>query len=323
MKILIVGGAGYIGSCCTQILLDQGHTAVVYDSLVKGHREAVDPRARFIQGDLADRNRVFSLLEDERPDGIIHFGAFIEVGESMQDPGMYFRNNVANGLNLVDAAVAHGNPKIVFSSTAAVYGMPKTIPIPETEPAKPISPYGDSKYMFERILNWYHQIHDLPYVALRYFNAAGATDKYGEDHSPESHLIPNVLKAATGEGEGIKMFGDDYPTPDGTCVRDYIHIRDLAQAHLDALEKEAVGSFNLGSGTGYSVKEIIDVAREVTGTDIPVTVAPRRPGDPPQLISDSTEARRVLGWTPQHDDIQSIVGSAWAWRKAHPHGYDE
>lgn len=321
MKILVAGGAGYIGSCTTEYLLDRGHDVVVYDSLVTGHRAAVDARARFVQGELADRDKVLAVLQAERPQGIIHFAAFIEVGESMQDPGKYFRNNVACGLNLLDAATACGVRKVVFSSTAAVYGMPRRVPIPETEKTEPINPYGESKLAFERILRWYHEIHGLGYVALRYFNACGATARRGEDHHPESHLIPIVLQVALGQRAGVQVYGDDYSTLDGTCIRDYVHVLDLAQAHLLALESDANGSFNVGSGSGFSVMEIIETARRVTGHAIPAEFAPRRAGDPPRLISDSEAARRHLGWKPEHDDIEEIVRTAWAWRQAHPRGY--
>ncbi|MEI8078812.1 MAG: UDP-glucose 4-epimerase GalE, partial [bacterium] len=222
MKILVAGGAGYIGSCTVEYLLDRGHEVVVYDSLLKGHRDAVDPRARLIHGDLADRDRVFAALRAERPEGVIHFAAFIEVGESMRDAALYFRNNVANGLNLLDAAVDCGVRKLAFSSTAAVYGMPVTVPMPETEPTTPINAYGESKLIFEKILRWYHEVHGLGYTALRYFNAAGATERRGEDHHPESHLIPIILQAAMGQRPHVQVFGDDYPTPDGTCIRDYV-----------------------------------------------------------------------------------------------------
>ena len=321
MRVLVAGGAGYIGSCCTEYLLDHGHEVVVLDSLVKGHRQAVDPRAQFVRGELADAATVRSVLGREQVDGIIHFAAFIEVGESMTDPGKYFRNNVACGLNLLDAAVDAGVPKIVFSSTAAVYGLPRSIPIPETADTVPINAYGESKLTFERMLRWYHEIHGLKYHALRYFNAAGASAHFGEDHQPESHLVPIVLQALLGQREQVSIFGDDYETPDGTCIRDYIHVLDLAQAHLLALEHPGTGSLNLGSGRGFSVREIIDVAMEVTGRDVPVKHALRRPGDPPRLISDSTAARRDLGWRPQFDDIREIVGSAWRWRQQFPEGY--
>ena len=283
MKILVAGGAGYIGSCCTEYLLDRGHDVVVFDSLIKGHREAVDERAEFIKGDLADSALIDNVISNHRPEGIIHFAAFIEVGESMANPSSYFRNNVACGLNLLDAAVNNSVRKVVFSSTAAVYGMPKKIPIPETEPTKPISVYGESKLMFENILRWYEQIHGLQYTALRYFNAAGATSRFGEEHDPESHLIPIMLQVATGKRDAIKIYGSDYNTPDGTCIRDYIHVIDLAQAHLLALQHKESGVFNLGSGSGYSVREIVEVTREITGHKIPAVKTGRRPGAPPPL----------------------------------------
>ena len=321
MRILVAGGAGYIGSCCTEYLLDHGHEVVVFDSLLKGHRQAVDQRARFVRGELADAAAVRDAVAGEKLDGIIHFAAFIQVGESMTDPGKYFRNNVACGLNLLDAAVRANVPKIVFSSTAAVYGLPSRVPIPETEGTVPINAYGESKLIFERVLGWYQKIHGLKYHALRYFNAAGAAAHFGEDHQPETHLIPIVLQAALGQRELVHVFGDDYDTPDGTCVRDYIHVLDLAQAHLLALQHAGSGSLNLGSGRGFSVKEIIDVAEETTGQAVPVKHAPRRAGDPPRLVSDSTAARRELGWRPQFDDIREIVGSAWRWRQQFPNGY--
>jgi len=322
MNILVAGGAGYIGSCCTEYLLDRGHNVVVYDALITGHHEAVDPRAKdFVHADLADTTRLAHTLLEYEIEGIIHFAAFSLVGESMEKPGKYFDNNVGTGVKLLQTALESGVRKIVFSSTAATYGMPENVPIPETEPTCPINPYGESKLMFEKVLQWYYKIHGLEYAALRYFNAAGATTQFGEDHSPETHLIPIVLQAAMGQRPDVKVFGADYDTPDGTCIRDYIHVTDLAQAHLQALETEAVGSFNLGSGTGFSVREIIDVAREVTGREIPVTDAERRPGDPPRLVSDSAAARERLGWQPEFDDIKRIVTDAWAWKQDHPDGY--
>ncbi|MCK5805373.1 MAG: UDP-glucose 4-epimerase GalE [Lentisphaeria bacterium] len=321
MKVLVAGGAGFIGSCTSEYLLDNGHEVVVFDSLVKGHRDAVDPRADFVQGDLGDALAIERAMVAHRPEGIIHFAAFIEVGESMVDPGKYFRNNVACGLNLLEAAAHNDVRKIVFSSTAAVYGMPKTIPISEREPTIPVNPYGESKLMFERILRWYHEIHGLQYTALRYFNAAGCSPNFGEDHNPESHLIPIIMQAAEGKRESIKIFGTDYPTPDGTCIRDYVHVLDLAQAHLLALESHEVGAFNLGSGAGHSVRSIIDTVREISGQEFRVDEAARRSGDPPRLISDSAAARATLGWKPKFDDIHEIVESAWRWRCDHPKGY--
>jgi UDP-glucose 4-epimerase len=323
MRILVAGGAGFIGSCCSEILLDQNHEVVIYDSLVKGHRAAVDPRAEFVEGDLREKNKLLKLMKDGDFDGMIHFAAFIEAGESMSDPGKYFDNNVAAGLNLVEAAVEANMPKIVFSSTAATYGLPKEMPITENCETKPINAYGESKLMFEKILDWNRRIHDLNFVALRYFNAAGATENHGEDHHPETHLIPIILQVAAGRRESIKIFGTDYDTPDGTCIRDYIHVRDLSDAHILALQKPVTGAFNLGSGAGYSVREIVDVARKVTGHPIPVEETERRPGDPDRLISNSTRARNKLGWQPKFDNIHDIVASAWAWRQKFPNGYND
>lgn len=321
MKILVAGGAGFIGSVCAEYLLDKGHEVVVFDALLKGHRAAVDPRAEFVEGNLADAEAIALVVAKQRPEGVIHFAAFSEVGESMREPGKYFRNNVANGLNLLDACVANGVRKVVFSSTAAVYGMPSQVPIPETEPKNPINAYGESKLMFERVLHWYHEIHGLQYTALRYFNAAGCSPAFGEDHNPESHLIPLVMEAAEGKRKSIKIFGTDYDTPDGTCIRDYVHVIDLAQAHLLALESDVCGAFNLGSGNGHSVRAVIDAVREVSGIDFKVEEDARRPGDPARLVGDSTVARQVLGWQPQYDDIHEIVRHVWAWRQAHPNGY--
>ena len=323
MRIFVAGGAGYIGSCTTEYLLNQGHDVTVYDALLNGHRAAVDPRARFVHGNLADAAKLDAAIAEAKPEGIIHFAAFIEVGESMKLPGKYFANNVGNGINLAEAAVKHGVRKIVFSSTAAVYGMPKRVPITEAEDKQPINAYGESKLMFEKILGWFQKLKGLQYTALRYFNAAGASEKYGEDHNPETHLIPLVMQAAEGKREKISVFGTDYDTPDGTCIRDYIHVLDLAQAHLLALENHDSGSFNLGSGQGHSVKAIIDTVRHVTGKDFKVEYAERRPGDPARLVSDSSAARTTLGWKPQFEDIESIVASAWKWRCAHPNGYDD
>jgi UDP-glucose 4-epimerase len=323
MRIFVAGGAGYIGSCCTEYLLEHGHQVTVYDALLNGHRQAVDPRADFILGDLADLSSLEDAIKRSRADGVIHFAAFIEVGESMLDPLKYFRNNVSNAINLCQAAVSAGVRKLVFSSTAAVYGMPKVIPITETAETVPINPYGEAKLMFEKVLGWQHQLSGLQYTALRYFNAAGASEKFGEDHHPETHLIPLVLQAAEGRRKKISIYGDDYDTPDGTCIRDYVHVLDLAQAHLLALESDFCGSLNLGSGTGYSVKQVIDTVRTVTGKDFPVETAPRRPGDPPRLIADASAARRILGWQPQYDDLSAIIASAWRWRQQYPQGYQD
>lgn len=321
MKVLVCGGAGYIGSACNEYLLDRGYECVVFDSLVTGYREAVDPRSKFIKGDLADRDLIFDVMRTERPEAIMHFAAASLVGESMVDPGKYFRNNVCNGINLADAAVDAKVRTIVFSSTAATFGEPEQIPITNDAPQNPINPYGESKLCFEKVLKWYHEVHGLQYAALRYFNAAGATEKYGEAHSPETHLVPIILQVAAGEREAIKVFGDDYPTPDGTCIRDYIHILDLAQAHMKALTAPRSGHYNLGTGNGLSVLEIIETVRKVTGHPIPVEIAPRRAGDPPVLIADATATKSELGWQPEYENCAAIIESAWKWKQAHPNGY--
>lgn len=323
MHVFVAGGAGYIGSCTTEYLLDHGHQVTVFDALLNGHRAAVDPRAKFVYGNLADYDTLNNAIREAHPDGIIHFAAFIEVGESMKDPIKYFRNNTANAINLCEAASVNGVRKVVFSSTAATYGMPKHSPISEDEEKNPINPYGESKLMFEKILKWQHELKGLQYTALRYFNAAGATAIHGEDHHPETHLIPLVMQAARGERKQIYIFGDDYDTPDGTCIRDYIHVLDLAQAHLLALQSDFCGSLNLGTGDGNSVRQVIDTVRRVCGHDFPVEVAPRRPGDPARLVADSSAARRILGWKPQYESLDDIVESAWAWREAHPQGYGD
>ncbi len=320
-RVLVAGGAGYIGSACTEYLLNMGYEVTVFDDLITGHRQAVDPRAEFVKGNLADRELIIDVARNGRFDAIMHFAAFSLVGESMKDPSKYFRNNLANGINLADAAVEGGVKNFVFSSTAATFGQPESIPIREYDRQIPINPYGESKLCFEKVLKWYHEIFGLNYAALRYFNAAGASEKYGEDHRPESHLIPIILQAARGRRDKMMIYGDDYDTPDGTCIRDYIHILDLAQAHELALSAPESGHYNLGTGNGLSVKEIIDTAREVTGRDIPVEVAPRRPGDPARLIACSDRARKLLGWTPKYESAAAIIESAWKWQLSHPEGY--
>jgi UDP-glucose 4-epimerase len=261
-------------------------------------------------------------MADVSPDAVIHFAAYALVGESMDCPERYFGNNVVGGLNLADAMLRHDVQKIVFSSTCATYGEPETVPITEDTPQCPTNPYGESKLAYEKVLQWYERIHGMKPVFLRYFNACGATEKFGEDHDPETHLIPIVLKTALGQREKVSIFGDDYDTPDGTCLRDYIHIADLAQAHILALGSEQTGAFNLGTGAGFSVKEVVDVAREVTGCRIAAEVAPRRPGDPARLVAAAGKASDVLGWRPAHPDLRTIVESAWQWHSAHPHGYE-
>jgi UDP-glucose 4-epimerase len=323
VKILVTGGAGYIGSVCVEDLLNRGHDVTVFDNLTEGHRKAVDQRAKFVQGDLADKKGISGVIGTEQPAAVMHFAAKALVGESMQNPSKYFFNNVSCGLNLLDAMVEHGVKRFVFSSTCATYGIPEAIPIDELAPQKPVNPYGESKLIFEKILRWYDQIHGLVFAALRYFNAAGATEAFGEDHRIETHLIPCVLQVPLGKREHAQVFGTDYPTPDGSCIRDYIHVTDLAQAHALALEVKESGFFNLGIGGGVSVLEVIEACRKVTGKDIPIVNQPRRPGDPPRLIASAQKAREVLGWRPQFEQITDIVSSAWNWHLRHPQGYND
>lgn len=321
MKILVVGGAGYIGSVCAQLLLDGGNDVAIFDNLSEGHRAAIDPRAEFIKCDLEDRQSVERLLVRRQPDAVMHFAANALVGESMENPSKYFRNNIANGVNLLDAMVTAGVRKLIFSSTCAIFGPPDRVPIDETMPARPINPYGESKLAFEKILRWYDEIHGLKFVSLRYFNAAGASEKFGEDHRVETHLIPNVLKVALGERTHVEIFGTDYETPDGTCIRDYIHIVDLAQAHILALGASQSAYYNLGTGGGSSVREVIDTCRKVTGRNIDVVEKPRRPGDPPRLIASSEKIKSELGWQPQFQNLDPIIESAWKWHQKFPRGY--
>jgi UDP-glucose 4-epimerase len=323
VKILVVGGAGYIGSICAELLLDEGHGVAVFDNLTEGHRRAVDPRAEFIQGDLADRAQIDAALEQAKPDAVMHFAASALVGESMENPSKYFRNNVANGLNLLDAMVAKGVLRLVFSSTCATFGPPDRIPLDETLPQRPINPYGESKLAFERILRWYGEIHGLKFVALRYFNAAGASEQFGEDHRIETHLIPNVLKVALGQKSHVEIYGTDYETPDGTCIRDYIHILDLSQAHILALDAPKSEFYNIGTGGGSSVREVIDACRKITGAEIPVVEKPRRAGDPPRLIAASAKIKNELGWKPRYQELHAIVESAWKWHQRFPNGYGD
>lgn len=321
MRVFVTGGAGYIGSVCVQELLDQGHVVTVFDNLTEGHRSALDPRATFIQGDLNDPNSTTLAFRQSEPDAVMHFAANALVGESMRDPYKYFHNNVGGGLNLLHAMEEHDVKRIVFSSTCATYGVPERVPIDENSPQNPINPYGESKLLFEKILRWYHEVHRFEFVSLRYFNAAGAAGRVGEHHRVESHLIPRILQVALGQAEKAEVFGDDYPTPDGTCIRDYIHVLDLAQAHILALNAPESGAFNLGTGGGTSVQEVIDACRRVSGHPIPVAVQPRRPGDPPRLVAASEKARRVLGWQPRFNEIGTIVETAWHWHERHPRGY--
>jgi UDP-glucose 4-epimerase len=323
MKVLVVGGAGYIGSVCAELLLGEGHAVSIFDNLSEGHRAAIDPRAQFVEGDLGDRQLVEKTLLNQKPDAVMHFAANALVGESMQNPSKYFRNNVANGLNLLDAMVVAGVRKIIFSSTCAIFGPPEKLPIDETTPKHPINPYGESKLAFEKILRWYDQIHGVTFVSLRYFNAAGASAKFGEDHRVETHLIPNVLKVALGEKPSVEIFGTDYDTSDGTCIRDYIHIIDLAKAHMLALGASKSDFYNLGTGGGASVRQIIDSCRKVTGREIEVVEKPRRAGDPPRLIASSEKIKRELGWKPQFQSLDAILESAWKWHQKFPRGYGD
>src|SRR5436309_5234604 len=321
MKLFVTGGAGYIGSICTEQLLDAGHQVTVYDNLTEGHRSAVDERAHFILGRPEEEGNILNALKEARPEAILHFAASALVGESMTNPGKYFHNNVANGLKLLEAARAAAVRKFVFSSTCATYGPPDRVPMTEDLPQRPINPYGESKLMFEKILVWYQQIHGLEFVAFRYFNAAGASAKFGEHHRIETHLIPNVLKVSLGQAANCDIYGTDYPTPDGTCIRDYIHIIDLAQAHILALAPRKQGFYNLGNGDGYSVREVIQMCEKVSGKKIPALEKPRRPGDPPKLVASAEKAVRELGWKPKFPRLEDIIASAWRWHKEHPKGY--
>ena len=323
MNVFVTGGAGYIGSICAEELLDAGHTVTVYDDLTEGHRSAVDPRAKFIFGKPEEPGDILAAIKSAKTDAVMHFAANALVSESMTNPKKYFRNNVVNGLKLLDAAVECGVKKFVFSSTCATYGMPDKIPMTEDLPQRPVSPYGESKLMFEKILQWYQKIYGLEFIALRYFNAAGASEKFGEHHRIETHLIPNVLFAALGQKPRVEIFGADYPTPDGTCIRDYIHIRDLAQAHILGLKPGKTGFYNLGNGDGYSVRQVISTCEKITGKKIPVIEKPRRPGDPPRLVASAEKAIRELGWKPRFPRLEDIVATAWAWHTRHPDGYPD
>jgi UDP-glucose 4-epimerase len=323
MRIFVVGGAGYIGSVCAELLLNEGHEVSIFDNLTEGHRRAVDARANFVRGDLGDRTQIQAALSRARPDAVMHFAANALVGESMRDPSKYFRNNICNGLNLLDAMIATRVERIVFSSTCAIFGLPERVPIEETTPASPINPYGESKLAFEKILHWYDRIHGLKFVSLRYFNAAGATKNFGEDHRQETHLIPNVLKVALGEKPSVELYGTDYKTPDGTCVRDYIHIVDLARAHILALGAVHSTFYNLGTGGGSSVREVIAACAKITGRRIVAIEKPRRPGDPPRLIASSKKVKNELGWQPQFQSLEAIIESAWKWHQKFPRGYED
>ena len=324
MNILITGGAGYIGSATAETLLAAGHSVTVYDSLVTGHQAAVPKGARFIEASLEDHRSLSKALTTQQFDAVMHFAAFIEAGESMKDPGRFYFNNYANSLSLMETAMLAGVKRFVFSSTAAVY-CSSDEPLTEESPLGPTNVYGHTKLMVEQTLDWYRQIHGLHYAALRYFNASGALPGRGEAHQPESHLIPLVLRVALGQRESVSIFGTDYPTPDGTCIRDYVHIADLVSAHLlalDALGEADKLTYNLGSGMGFSVREVIDTSRKVTGHPIPAVELARRAGDSSRLVASSDKIRRELGWQPQHTDLQDIISSAWDWHRSHPKGYE-
>ena len=323
MRVLVTGGAGYIGSVVAQQLVELGHDVVVYDNLSKGHREAVPTAAEFVMGDMGDGAALRSVLRDA--DAVMHFAALIEAGESMQAPERYFRNNTAYSHTLLEAMVAQRVKHLVFSSTAAVYGDPKRIPVEESDPLVPTNVYGESKLLVERMLPWFHRVHGLRYASLRYFNAAGSSADLGEAHQPESHLIPLTLQVALGQKKHITIYGGDYPTHDGTCIRDFIHVLDISQAHvlaLEALRDHSELIFNLGNGQGFSVRQVIETCRQVSGHAIPEQVAPRRPGDPAVLVASSRKIQGQLGWKPKIPTLRDIVASAWQWHLKHPQGHE-
>jgi UDP-glucose 4-epimerase len=325
MNILVTGGAGYIGSATAEALIHSGHQVTVYDSLITGHRAAVPEGAEFIETDLSDSHVLAETLTSRTFDAIMHFAAFIEAGESMKEPGRFYHNNFTNTLTLMETAVRAGIGRFVLSSTAAVF-QSSDEPLTEDSPLGPTNVYGHTKLLIEQTLEWYRQIHGLHFAALRYFNACGALPDRGEAHQPESHLIPLVLRVPLGQRDSANIYGTDYPTPDGTCIRDYIHITDLVSAHLLALEGLSGRDrliYNLGTGHGYSVREVIDTARQVTGHPIPVHELPRRPGDSARLVASSEKIKRELGWKPQHDNLREIIASAWQWHQTHPNGYEE
>jgi len=325
MNIFVTGGAGYIGSATAEALIKAGHSVTVFDSLITGHRAAVPEGAKFIHANLDDSHALAEALTTDQFDAILHFAAFIEAGESMKDPGKFFRNNLANSLQLMEIAVRSGIKKLVLSSTAAVYQSSEE-PLTEDSPLGPTNVYGHTKLMTEQALEWYRQIHGLHFAALRYFNACGALPGRGEAHQPESHLIPRVLQIALGQAKSATIYGTDYPTPDGTCIRDYIHIADLVSAHLlalNALDKQDEMIYNIGSGNGFSVREVIETARKVTGHAIPEVEAPRREGDSARLVASPQKIMKELGWKPTHTNIQEILSSAWDWHKSHPNGYEK
>jgi UDP-glucose 4-epimerase len=323
-RIVVTGAAGYIGSIVTELLCDAGHQVAAWDNLKNGHRGAVDDRARFVQVDLTDREAVRGALLAEGPDAVIHLAAEALIDVSMRDPGLFYRANLVGGINLLEAMVEAGSRQLVFSSTAATYGQPERTPITEELAGSPCNSYGESKWAFERSLRWYETAHGLRHISFRYFNASGATRAHGEDHRPETHIIPLLIATAQRRRDVFRLFGTDWSTPDGTCVRDYVHVVDIAQAHVLALDRMttvACGAFNLGLGHGYSNREVVAAVEKVTGLPIPVEPAPRRPGDPDILVADAGKSRRELGWVPRFPDLESMVATAWAWRQEHPEGY--
>lgn len=328
MRILVVGGAGYVGSTSVETFVKAGHDVTVYDNLTTGHRAAVIEGPRLVVGQIGDRGHLEHVLREDRIDAVLHCAAKSLVAESMADPGLYYRNNVAGGVALLEAMKAAGVTRLVFSSTAAVYGEPRRVPIAEADRTEPINPYGATKLAFEGAMRWFAAAHGFRAISLRYFNVAGATDANGEDHDPETHLIPQVLNVAAGASSHVQIFGQDYPTPDGTCIRDFVHVRDLGDGHLLALEATGEGDpsleiYNLGSAAGFSVREVVEAARKITGRAIPARALKRRVGDPPVLVASSRRARRELGWAPRFSSLEQMLSDAWRWRVDHPRGYDD
>ena len=328
MRILVVGGAGYVGSISVEAFVEAGHDVIAFDDISTGHTASVLKPARLVRGTIQDRARLMSLLRAEKIDAVLHCAAKSLVGESMADPALYYRHNVTGGVAMLEAMRDAGVTRLVYSSTAAVYGEPRRVPIAEADRTEPINPYGATKLAFEGAMRWFAASHDFRAISLRYFNVAGATQRNGEDHHPETHLIPLVLRVAAGESSHVQIFGQDYPTPDGTCIRDFVHVRDVAAAHLLALEATGEGDpslevYNLGSAAGFSVREVVEAARKVTGRAIPARVLKRRTGDPPVLVASSRRARRELGWHPEHSKLDQMLADAWAWRLSHPDGYGQ
>jgi len=324
LNVLVTGAAGYIGSICAEVLLARGMRVIALDNLQEGHRAAVPPAAEFCQADLGDLRQLEDVFARHRIDAVMHFAGEAQVAKSVREPSAFYVANVAGGVNLLDVMLRHRVKKLIFSSTAATYGEPQIVPIPEDHPKNPINPYGKSKLVFEQILADYAADTGLQYISLRYFNAAGASAERGEAHHPETHLIPRVLEAALGVLPHLDVFGTDYPTPDGTCVRDYVHVLDIADAHvlaLQALDRAAGAAYNVGNNRGYSILEVLEAARKITGRAIPHKLSPRRPGDPAVLVASAEKLRRELGWDPRHSSLEEIIASAWAWKQAHPKGY--